>query len=243
MTENTRARVRRPTLLATGIAAGAALALGAPLAASAHVHVDPGTAAAGTTSTLTFAFSHGCEGAATTALVVEIPDAAANATPIVAGGWSVDRELGDDGVPTTVTYTADTPVEDGLKATVSMDVLFEEDAADTTVAFPIVQQCEEGENAWVEIAEEGEDAHELDSPAPVVAVGAVAAEDDHGHADAADEEAEAAGDAHADAAGTTADASSVSGGDPVARWLAGAGLAAGLAALIVVIVRGRPRRS
>ena len=49
-------------------------ALGAPLAASAHVHVNPGTASAGGTETLTFSFSHGCDGSPTTALAIDIPD-------------------------------------------------------------------------------------------------------------------------------------------------------------------------
>ncbi|WP_344686071.1 DUF1775 domain-containing protein, partial [Microbacterium terrae] len=180
----------RPTRIRTialGAAAGVALAVGVPLAASAHVHVDPGTASAGSTQTLTFAFSHGCDGSPTTALAIDVPEGVANVTPIVQGGWSIARDLGSDGIATRVVFTADTPVEDGLKATVSMDALFAEDAADTDIAFPVTQLCAEGETAWTQIAEEGEDPHDLDSPAPVVAVGAAVAEDEHGHGDAAAE--------------------------------------------------------
>ena len=65
---------RRVLRVGLGTAAGLALVIGAPLAASAHVHVDPGTVAAGSTATLTFAFSHGCDGSPTTALVIDIPD-------------------------------------------------------------------------------------------------------------------------------------------------------------------------
>jgi periplasmic copper chaperone A len=222
---------RRARRLAIGTAAGIALAVAVPLAASAHVHVDPGTAAAGSTETLTFAFSHGCDGSPTTALVVDIPEGVGNATPIVQGGWTVTRELSADGVPTQVTFTSDTPVEDGLKGTVSMDVLFDESAADSQIAFPVTQTCVAGETAWTEIAEEGQDPHDLEAPAPVVEVGAVAAEDEHAHDDAAatdDEQASADAD---DAAAATA--------DPVARWLAAGGLVAGIAALAVVLVRGR----
>lgn len=228
-------RTLTPRTLLIGSAAGLVLAVGVPLAASAHVHVDPGTASAGATETLTFAFSHGCDGSPTTALVIDIPEGVGNATPIVQGGWTISREAGADGIPTQVTFTSDTPVEDGLKATVSMDVLFEESAADTSVAFPVTQTCVEGETAWTEVAEDGQDPHDLESPAPVVEVGAVADEGD-GHGDAS-------GDGeHADADADDSTATSA-GADPVARPLAAGGLIAGIAALAVVLVRGRTRKS
>lgn len=227
----TSSRTRRR--VAIGAVAGVALAVGAPLAASAHVHVDPGTASAGASTTLAFAFSHGCDGSPSTALAIDIPEGVGNATPVVQGGWTITRELDSDGVPTRVVYTAGSPVEDGLKASVSMDVLFTEDAAETTVAFPVTQTCETGETAWTEIAEEGEDPHDLDAPAPLVEVGPVAeAGDGHGAAAPAEHD----GDASHDEAGAEASGASA---DPVARWLAAGGLAAGIAALAVVLVRGR----
>lgn len=234
----TTTRTRRRLLI--GSAAGVALALGVPLAASAHVHVDPGTASAGSTETLTFAFSHGCDGSPTTALVIDIPEGVGNATPVVQGGWTISREVGDDGVPTQITFTSDTPVEDGLKATLSLDALFDESAADTSVAFPVTQLCVEGETAWTEVAEEGQDPHDLESPAPVVEVGPAAADDD-GHGEAAEDDGH--GDQAEADADDAADASSSSAADPVARWLAAGGLVAGIAALVVVLVRGRSRKS
>ena len=36
------------------------------------------------------------------------------------------------------------------------------DAAGETFAFPTVQTCEEGETGWTEVAEEGQDAEELE---------------------------------------------------------------------------------
>lgn len=241
-TTSSPARRPRSRRLVIGVVAGVALAVGVPLAASAHVHVDPGAASAGGTETLTFSFSHGCDGSPTTALAIDIPEGVGNATPIVQGGWTIAREAGADGVPTRVVYTADTPVEDHLKATVSMDVLFDESAAGTTIPFPVTQTCVTGETAWTQIAEEGQDPHDLDAPAPVVEVGAVADEAaSHGHesAGSAADEADAS-DAEAEASGTTAPASDDA--DPVARWLAAGGLVAGIAALVVVLVRGRARR-
>ncbi|MFC8680868.1 YcnI family protein [Microbacterium ureisolvens] len=237
MTTTSPTRTRRTVI---GVTAGLALAIGAPLAASAHVHVDPGTTSAGSTSTLTFSFSHGCDGSPTTALAVDIPDGVGNVTPVVQAGWTITRDLGTDGVPTRVVYTADQPVENGLKATVSMDALFAEDAADTTIAFPVTQSCVAGETAWTQIAEDGEDPHDLDAPAPVVEVGPVAddAEDGHGSSDAAAADGGSHDDADAADAAGAQDAASVPSADPVARWLAAGGLAAGIAALAVALVRG-----
>ena len=230
-------RSSRTRRVVIGVTAGLALAIGAPLAASAHVHVTPETAAAGGTETLTFSFSHGCDGSPTTALAVDIPAGVGNATPVVQGGWTITRELGTAGVPTRVVYTADTPVEDGFAAAVSMDVLFTEGTAGTTLAFPVTQTCAAGETAWTQIAEDGEDPHDLDAPAPLVAVGAAADDADAGHADA-----DGSGHASDDAAAADAEAAaSVASADPVARWLAAGGLAAGIAALVVVLVRGRRR--
>jgi len=237
---NTLTRKNSLSRLVIGATAGIALALAAPLAASAHVHVDPESATASGTETLTFSFSHGCDGSPTTALAVDIPDGVGNATPVVQGGWTITRELGADGVPTRVVYTPDAPVEDGLKATVSMDVLFTEATADTTLAFPVTQTCAAGETAWTQIAEEGEDPHDLDAPAPLVEVGAVADDADAGHDAGGGHDADAAGaDQDADASSDAADAASVTSTDPVARWLAAGGLVAGLAALVIVLVRGR----
>ncbi|MFB8387893.1 YcnI family protein [Microbacterium sp. NPDC055910] len=228
-------------LLATGIIGGVALAVAIPVAASAHVHVNPGAVSAGATETLTFSFSHGCDGSPTTALVITIPDGVGNATPIMQGGWSVSREDGADGIPETITFTADSPIDDAIKATVSFDALFNEDTAGTTLAFPVRQDCVEGVNDWNEIAEEGQDPHDLPSPAPLVEVGEVAAGDDgHGHGDAEDTHAE---EETANAHDGEAVPISAPADDTTARWLAGGALVAALAALGVALVRGRsPKR-
>lgn len=233
----TTTRFRRTLLL--GAAAGVAIALGVPLAASAHVHVDPGTASAGSTETLTFAFSHGCDGSPTSALVIDVPEGVGNGTPVVQGGWTITRELSADGVPTQVTFTSDVPVEDGLKATVSLDALFDESAADTSIAFPVTQVCVDGETAWTEVAEDGQTEDDLESPAPVVEVGPVSADGD-GHGDHG---GAAEGDGHDEGSGDSSEAAASDSGDPVARWLAAGGLVAGIAALVVVLVRGRSRKS
>ncbi|MCT9821579.1 YcnI family protein [Microbacterium sp. W1N] len=230
MTSTVPSAARRTRLTVAGVAVGAALVLAAPLAASAHVHVTPEASDAGTSNRLSFSFSHGCEDAPTTALVFDIPAGVDGVTPVLDGAWTISRELGDDGIPTQVTYTAVTPVESGVAAAVSMDVIFASSAAGTDVAFPVLQQCTTGATDWSEVAEAGADAESLEAPAPVVAVGEVVESDGHGHSDAAADDHADEGD-HAEAA---ADSS-----DPVARWLAGGALVAAIAALGVALLRRR----
>lgn len=228
MITSTPSRRRARTL--GGAVAGIALVLAAPIAASAHVHVSPTDSAAGATTRLNFAFSHGCDGSPTTAIVLDLPDGLDAVTPVLDGAWTIERELGADGIPTTITYTAVAPVADGVSATVSMDVVFASSVAESEVAFPVLQQCADGATDWSEIAEEGQDAHDLEAPAPVVMVGAAAETGDaHGgdHADAAADD-----DDHADA-------SADGGTDPVARWLGGGALVAAVAALVVALARRR----
>lgn len=224
---------RRSRLLTGGLVLGGALVLAAPLAASAHVHVTPEAASASASTRLSFSFSHGCEESPTTSLVVTIPEGVDAVTPVVDGAWTIERELGANGVATQVTYTAVTPVDDGLSAAVAMDVVFASSVANSEVAFPIVQQCETGQTDWIEVADEGQSVDDLEAPAPVVSVGSVAETDDHGHA------AEEGDHAEGDHEETDAAATESSAADPVARWLSGGALAAALAALAVTIVRRR----
>ena len=217
-------RSHLPTRIAIGVAAGAVLAVGVPLAASAHVEVDPTDAPAGATTPLTFGFHHGCDDSPTRSLTITIPDGVGNATPVYQGGWSIDRTLGDNGVPTSITFTADTPVETGIAASVSVDVLFDTAAKGTTIAFPVEQKCVTGSTSWSQVPAEGQTRDDLDNPAPSVTVGA----------------AQAQGETDGDDAATSDGAT---GADPVARWLAGGGLAAGIAGLVVAVIGlGRRRQ-
>ncbi len=234
----TRTPARRTRLALAGIVTGATLVLAAPLAASAHVHVTPEESAAGASTRLAFSFSHGCDASPTTAIVLDIPEGVDGVTPVLDGAWTISRETGDDGIPTRVTYTAVTPVEDGVAASVAMDVIFSSSVSGTDVAFPVLQQCATGETDWSEVAEDGADTASLESPAPVVTVGDVVEGDGHGHSDASDEHADAAGE-HADAV-ETGDAANTT--DPVALWLGGGALVVALAALVVALT-GRRRRA
>lgn len=172
--------------------AGAGMLLASLTPAAGHVGLKADTYAAGSTSIVTFGFGHGCGESPTTALVIQIPDAFVSATPVFAPGWSIEiaRETlatpvasahGDEITERTdtITFTADEPIPSGIYAMVSVRLTLPEDAAGDTIYFPVIQECEEGETAWIEIPQEGEDADELESPAPAITVTEAIAE--HGH--------------------------------------------------------------
>lgn len=217
--------------LTAGIIGGAVLALAIPAMASAHVSVSPDALVAGDHGVLTFSFAHGCETSPTTALTITMPEGLASVAPTMDSDWTIDIERGEDGLVSAVTYTAVTPVPNELRGAVSMSVGLDEDTPDT-LAFPVVQTCVDGSTEWTEIAEEGEDPHSLDAPAPVVEVAAAAA----GHG----EHADASEDAHSEDDGSgAADASADAASDPLAVALGAGGLIAGVAALVVAILAYR----
>ncbi|MFT2707608.1 YcnI family protein [Clavibacter zhangzhiyongii] len=159
-----RRPVPRRTRVVAGAVLGLGLALSAPLAASAHVELDASSTAPAALSVLTFAVGHGCEGSATTALAIRFPADVQAVKPTLAPGWSVAEQEAADG--TTVTYTADTPLPDALRATVQVEALLPVDgAAGDVVAFPTLQTCVEGSTDWAETPAAGA---EPDHPAPTV---------------------------------------------------------------------------
>ena len=220
--------------LANGAAGAAALVLAGAGAATAHVNVDPGEAVAGSYALLTFSVPHGCDGSATTEVAIQIPEQTPAVTPTVNPNWDVEKVMvaPDDGPDRVaqVTYTAKTPLPDGMRDTFELSMLMP-DSPGETLAFPVVQTCQEGETAWNQLAADGEDPHSLDAPAPLVTLAAPASGDDQGTAaNVAAEASDASADAH-DSAGTPSAESN--GDDGTNEGLAIAGLAAGILGIAV----------
>lgn len=223
MSRNTSTRTRRTAIASAGILGGAALVLAVPAMAGAHVGVSPDELVAGDHGVLTFSFSHGCENSPTTALRITIPDGLASVAPTMDGDWDIQVERGDDGLVSAVTYTALTPVPTDLRGAVSMSVGLDESTPES-LAFPVVQECVEGATEWTQLAEDGEDPHSLEAPAPVVTVAESPADDAHGDHDAAAMDGDEA---------TTSDVAGIA--------LGAGGLVAGISALVVAILAYRRR--
>jgi hypothetical protein len=154
-----------------------------------------------------------------------MPEGLASVSPTVDSNWDIAVERADNGLVSAVTYTALAPIPTGLQGVARMAVQVGEDAP-ASLAFPVEQTCESGVNEWVEIAEEGADPHDLDSPAPVVTVIAAGeSSTDAAHAEHPDAQE------HPQQQPTEA--------SPVGMILGGAGLLAGIAALVVAVLAYR----
>lgn len=174
------------------VAAGSiALAVAAPTAASAHVTAAASSTAAGSYTVVTFSLAHGCEGSPTTGLTITMPDGINSVSPTINPNWDVVKNEVAIADPVTdshgntatervsdVVYTAKTPLADGYRDTVALQLQLPEDAAGSTLEFPVLQTCETGSTAWDQPTVDGQDEPEL--PAPTVAVTAAEAGSGHG---------------------------------------------------------------
>lgn len=186
----TRSHRFRP--LAAVALAGGALLLGAS-PASAHVGIEESEQVAGSSTVLNFAVPHGCDGSPTTAIAIQIPESILSVTPnrnpyydVAVETETLDTPVeGAHGEEVTerdavVTYTAREPLPDGIRDVLGISLSIPDDAAGETIYFPVVQTCEQGETAWIEIPEDGVDPHSLESPAPAIhVVAAPDAPEDH----------------------------------------------------------------
>jgi len=164
-----------PALLALALG----LVLAAPGVALAHVSASPDTTVAGATSVVSFVVPHGCDGSPTTRISIEVPAQLSTVTPVYKTGWTIEKVMEpldppvDDGHGGTrtervaeVVFTATTPLPDGYRDTVGLQVRLPAEPGQTLV-FPTVQTCESGETAWVQVPQPGQTA-EPENPAPTV---------------------------------------------------------------------------
>jgi uncharacterized protein YcnI len=149
--------------------------------ASAHVFLEGKQAAVGADYKAVFVVPHGCAGSSTIKLRVQIPEGviATEAKPI--DGWQVDTVKGKYASEYDVKGAK---VSEGIKEVAwsggklpdktRQDFVIEAYLTDslkpnTTLYFPVVQECEQGVSRWIEIPPEGAThAHEGKWPAPGV---------------------------------------------------------------------------
>jgi uncharacterized protein YcnI len=174
----------RPLAVVFGVAV-ATLVVTAPVLG--HVSIPEGEVASGSTAVIHLRVPHGCDGAATDTLEVQLPDGVVGAQPAYVPGWIVETEMVEsepyERFGETLTervgiirwsggdLPSDAFYDFGIRATFLVD-------PGTTLAIPAVQACGDAEEAWIEPVVEGEPEPEY--PAPTLTVGeAVEAEAHH----------------------------------------------------------------
>ncbi|MDG4795675.1 YcnI family protein [Micromonospora sp. WMMD1082] len=184
-------RRRAARIGALGLFAATTVAVtGSP--AAAHVTVSPSVTTAGSYTVLTVGVPHGCDGSATTKVSIKIPEKIVSVTPTVNPNWAVEKVLADLNPPVKdshgnevtqrvaeVVYTAKTPLPDDLRDKFELSLKLP-DAPGETLVFPAVQTCAQGEAPWVELPAAGQDADELEYPAPSFVLTAKADADTEG---------------------------------------------------------------
>ena len=227
--------VLRRALSGTAVAGGtAALMLAGISGASAHVGITPDKTTANSYALLTFGIPHGCDTSGTTKVTITLPAELNDAQPTVNPNWTAQKVVEQlpepkklaDGTSITkrtsqIVYTAKAPLEPELRDALVLSVKLP-DTAGKTLYFPTLQNCEQGQTDWSQIAQDGQDAHSLKAPAPSVTItAAAAAADGHGAHGASSE-------LSSDASGTSHTAAGTDEGAQARSW---AGLVAGVGGL------------
>lgn len=183
------------------LAVMAMIALVLPAAATAHVTVSPEQAPAGGYAMLDFSVPHGCDGAATDSVSIQMPPQVISATPEEVAGWTVRTKEGKLPKPAEqhgetitegvreVTWKGG-PLPDAHLQRFGLSVAFSGEPGESA-PFKVVQECVGGgETAWVQVV--SADGPEPEHPAPTVVL--TAAGDEHGHSADDAEQAAASSD-------------------------------------------------
>jgi periplasmic copper chaperone A len=153
---------------------------GAPLA-NAHITLENQQAPVGASYKAVLRVPHGCEGSATVAVRVRMPDGFIEVKPMPKPGWKLDVVRGKYQKPMSMRSTK---VNEGVTQVdwsggnlpdayydefVLTGYISDEAQAGQTMYFPVVQECEKGVNRWIEIPA-GDAAHTDDHGEPAAAL-------------------------------------------------------------------------
>ncbi|MCX7239377.1 MAG: YcnI family protein [Burkholderiales bacterium] len=163
-------------------------------ASSAHIVLQDGAAAAATSYRATLRVGHGCEGTATTALSVTIPEGFTGAQPMPKPGWNVSTRSGTLTKPYVshgktytegvleITWTAKSPEYYLPEAYYDEFVLRgTTPAAPGALWFKVVQTCEKGSNPWTDVPANGTSTKGMKFPAALLEVLDIQAAGGHNH--------------------------------------------------------------
>ncbi|WP_423192719.1 YcnI family protein [Cupriavidus sp. H18C2] len=171
------------TFIALLLAAAASLA-------SAHIVFEQKQASAGSYFKGVLLVGHGCQGSATKAITVTVPDGVQGARPQPKPGWQLDvqrarlakpytshgRTIEDD--VRTIRWSGNTLSDQHFD---EFQVLMKLPEQAGKLYFPVVQECENGRSEWTQIPADGQNPRELKLPAPALELVAPAGHAGHNH--------------------------------------------------------------
>lgn len=166
------------TVRATAALGALCAALASP--AIAHITLETGEAAAGSTYKAVLRVGHGCgDGQPTTAVRVQIPEGVIDVKPMPKPGWTLETTVEPYAEPAELHGEA---VTEGVREVIwsggslpdehydefVMRVLLPAGEPGEVIYFPLVQECGEAVSRWIEIPTEDQSADDLEEPAPSV---------------------------------------------------------------------------
>jgi uncharacterized protein YcnI len=141
--------------------------------ALAHVTLGIPEGEAGKAYRAVLSIGHGCDGAATTSVSVQIPEGLYNVKPLAKPGWQIETVIGPYETPfdnhgtmltegvVEITWSGGNLPDDHFDE-FTFRGTFGADLAEGTVYFPVVQQCGDAESAWIDTS----GAEGAEHPAP-----------------------------------------------------------------------------
>jgi uncharacterized protein YcnI len=147
-------------------------------AAFAHITLERGEAPVGSTYKAVLRVPHGCDGKATNVVRVQIPEGFIGVKPMPKPGWTLEKVKGAY-AKSYVLYG--TPISEGVKEVAWKGGSLGDDeydefvlrgslAADLPVGamlyFPVIQECGDNAERWIEIPAAGQSEDDLELPAP-----------------------------------------------------------------------------
>ena len=146
--------------------------------ATAHVSLEKRQASVGSYYKAVFAVPHGCAGSPTVKLRVQIPEGVIGIKPMPKPGWTLETVKGkyaaeyelhgsklSEGVKEVV-WSGGKLADDNFDEFVFSSFLTAGLKPDSTLYFPVVQECEQGVSRWIDIPADGHGAHGHDSKSP-----------------------------------------------------------------------------
>ena len=153
--------------------------------ALAHLSLETKEAPAGSTYKAVIRIGHGCEGAATTTVRVQIPEGVVAVKPMPKPGWTLETSVAPYSEP--VQYRDRTLTEGVREITWSGgslpdewydEFVFRAQLPDGQVGqgiyFPMIQECGSAVSRWIEVPATGQNGEDVRKPAPALTLTAPA---------------------------------------------------------------------
>jgi uncharacterized protein YcnI/copper(I)-binding protein len=190
--------LRNSARLLAGAAIAALSTITLQSSAFAHIRLATVETRANTHYKAVLQVPHGCDGAATQSIRVQIPEGVIGVKPMPKPGWTLNITRGayakayqnhgkavTEG-PKEIAWSGGSLSDDNYDEFVFTSFISGEFNPGQAVYFPTVQTCASGERNWVEIPAAGQSPHALKAPAPGVRIAAdttTMAQMDHGNMD------------------------------------------------------------